>query len=196
MEDLYQTLGVTKTASPEEIKKAYRNLAFKYHPDRNPGDKTAEEKFKQINSAYSVLGDETKRHQYDTYGQTDESARADRQYYQGTGTYGNPFGSGAYYGRGPGGHTGDPFQDFFSDAFYDDDESRYAYTRTTRSTERPSKKQAWGMFFRSVAQSVMAMGAVLIFGRISFLVSLICGVAVFRGIGNAVRAIAYIVSAE
>ena len=71
MEDLYQTLGVSKTATAEEIKKAYRNLAFKYHPDRNPGDKTAEDKFKEINAAYSELGDETKRRQYDSYGSAD-----------------------------------------------------------------------------------------------------------------------------
>ena len=68
MEDLYEVLGVSKTASADDIKKAYRTLAFKYHPDRNAGDKVAEEKFKQINAAYSVLGDETKRHQYDLYG--------------------------------------------------------------------------------------------------------------------------------
>ena len=49
MEDLYATLGLTKSATADEIKKAYRNLAFKYHPDRNPGDASAEEKFKQIN---------------------------------------------------------------------------------------------------------------------------------------------------
>ena len=52
MDDLYSVLGVSKTATAEEIKKAYRNLAFKYHPDRNPGDKAAEEKFKQISAAY------------------------------------------------------------------------------------------------------------------------------------------------
>src|SRR5574344_2536881 len=76
MEDLYETLGVSKTATQEEIKKAYRNLAFKYHPDRNPGDKAAEEKFKQINSAYSVLGDETKRRQYDSYNSADDYQNA------------------------------------------------------------------------------------------------------------------------
>ena len=61
MDDLYSVLGVSKNASAEEIKKAYRNLAFKYHPDRNPNNKDAEDKFKQINNAYAVLGDETKR---------------------------------------------------------------------------------------------------------------------------------------
>jgi hypothetical protein len=70
MDDLYSVLGVTKSATDDEIKKAYRKLAFKYHPDRNPGDKAAEEKFKKINAAYEVLGDKSKRNQYDRYGST------------------------------------------------------------------------------------------------------------------------------
>ena len=68
MEDYYALLGVSKSASQDEIKKAYRNLAFKYHPDRNPGDKSAEEKFKKITEAYSVLSDSNKRAQYDAGG--------------------------------------------------------------------------------------------------------------------------------
>ncbi len=66
--DYYEVLGVTRTASQEEIKKAYRKLAFKYHPDRNPGDKTAEEKFKEAAEAYEVLRDPEKRRIYDLYG--------------------------------------------------------------------------------------------------------------------------------
>lgn len=66
--DYYEVLGVSRSASSEEIKKAYRKLAMKFHPDRNPGDKEAEDKFKQAAEAYEVLCDSSKRQIYDTYG--------------------------------------------------------------------------------------------------------------------------------
>ena len=66
--DYYEVLGIQKGASEDEIKKAYKKLARKYHPDMNPGDKEAEEKFKEVNEAYSVLSDERKRANYDRYG--------------------------------------------------------------------------------------------------------------------------------
>lgn len=69
--DYYKVLGVAKDASAEEIKKSFRKLAVKYHPDRNQGDKGAEEKFKQINEAYAVLSDPEKRKKYDTFGSAD-----------------------------------------------------------------------------------------------------------------------------
>jgi curved DNA-binding protein len=68
MDDYYKLLGVDKKASGEQIKKAYRKLALKYHPDRNKDNKDAEEKFKKISEAYAVLSDQEKRQQYDTYG--------------------------------------------------------------------------------------------------------------------------------
>ncbi len=73
--DYYKTLGITKSASADEIKKAYRKMALKYHPDRNKDNKEAEEKFKQANEAYAVLSDAEKRQQYDTYGSAGFSQR-------------------------------------------------------------------------------------------------------------------------
>src|SRR5215217_579790 len=66
--DYYEILGVGKGSSSDEIKKAYRKVAMQYHPDRNPGDKSAEEKFKEAAEAYEILSDQDKRAQYDRYG--------------------------------------------------------------------------------------------------------------------------------
>lgn len=74
-EDYYNILGIDKSASAADIKKAYRKLAMKYHPDKNKGDKTLEDKFKKISEAYAVLSDPEKRKQYDTYGSADFQQR-------------------------------------------------------------------------------------------------------------------------
>src|SRR5687768_5011751 len=83
--DYYSVLGVGKKASQDEIKKAYRKLAVKYHPDKNQGNKSAEEKFKEISEANEVLGDPEKRKQYDKLG-------ANWKQYQQAGPNQDPFG--------------------------------------------------------------------------------------------------------
>lgn len=104
--DYYEVLGLKKDASAEEIKKAYRKAAMKYHPDRNPGDKEAEEKFKEAGEAYEVLSDEGKRQRYDQYG----FAGVDPNF--GGGGSG-PYGAGGFNGFGDFGDLGDIFGEFF-----------------------------------------------------------------------------------
>ncbi len=93
--DYYEVLGVSKNASDDEIKKAYRKLAIKYHPDKNPGDKEAEEKFKEVSEAHEVLSDKQKRARYDQFGHAGVNGGA-----------GNPFGNG-----------GNPFGNFNGQSF-------------------------------------------------------------------------------
>ena len=110
--DYYETLGIAKTASADEIKRAYRKLAVKYHPDKNPGDKAAEEKFKEVSKAYEVLSDDKKRKQYDQFGP---------ELFERTGGQGY----GAPPGGGPGGFSSSNFnfsgfsdpRDIFSQVF-------------------------------------------------------------------------------
>ena len=74
--DYYKILGVSKDASQDDIKRAYRRYAKKYHPDLNPGDKEAERRFKEINEAYQVLGDEQKRKKYDAFGSSSKDRKS------------------------------------------------------------------------------------------------------------------------
>lgn len=102
MENYYEILNIPKNADAEKIKSSFRSLAKKYHPDRNPGDKLAEEKFKKINEAYSVLSDPEKRKRYDLGGFNDFSEYR-----------------GAYYGRsGQEAQGDDPFSTIFDEEFF------------------------------------------------------------------------------
>lgn len=110
--DYYQLLGVSRSATADEIKKAYRKLAMQYHPDKNPNNKKAEERFKEISEANEVLSDEQKRQSYDQFGHA--------------GAQGNPFGGAGGFGAGAGGFGGargggrsNDFNDIFGDVFGD-----------------------------------------------------------------------------
>jgi curved DNA-binding protein len=109
--DYYKALGVDKKATPDDIKKAFRKLAVKYHPDRNPNDKSAEDKFKEINEAYAVLSDPKKKDEYDTYG----SSGFHKQYSQEDIFRGFDFGN-AYKDMGAGGAE-DIFSRLFGGSF-------------------------------------------------------------------------------
>jgi molecular chaperone DnaJ len=103
--DYYDILGASKDASAEDLKKAYRKLAMKYHPDRNPDDKEAEQKFKELNEAYDVLKDEQRRAAYDRYGHA---------------AFENGMGGGGHPGAGPGGFDfASGFADIFDEMFGD-----------------------------------------------------------------------------
>lgn len=119
--DYYEVLGVDKSASADDIKKAYRKLAMKYHPDRNPGDKSAEEKFKEVGEAYEVLSDADKRSRYDSYG----FAGVDPNF--------NP-NAGGGFGGGFGG-AGFDFGDIFGDFFGGGASSRSASQNAPRRGE-------------------------------------------------------------
>lgn len=112
--DYYEVLGVSKSATEEEIKKAYRMLAKKYHPDANPGDKSAEEKFKEINEAYSILSDSEKRSAYDRFGHSGV----------------DPNSMGGFDTSGFDFDLGDIFSSFFGGGFG---------SRTSRSTVQPGE---------------------------------------------------------
>lgn len=181
MEDLYSVLGVERTATADQIKKAYRELAMKYHPDRNPGDAVAEEKFKKISSAYSVLGDETKRKQYDMYGSIDNSSNTTY-----SGNYqGSWQGSGGYY-------QGNPFEEWFKES--QKYNRQYEYETSKNNYEEPTKLKAFGKLLSSLVSIIL--GFFLL--RFSFILlpigPILCIMAIANGFSGALRAVKFILT--
>lgn len=178
MEDLYKILEVDRSATADQIKKAYRELAMKYHPDRNPGDAVAEEKFKKISAAYSVLGDESKRKQYDMYGSTDNSTYS-------SSTYNNGQGFGGYYQE-------NPFEEWFKEAKNYNWRSQYEYETSDKYYEKPTKKKAFSMLL----SSLLSLFAGLFLLRYSLLLlpigPILCITVIANGISGALRAIKFI----
>lgn len=129
--DYYEVLGVSKDADEDTLKKAYRKLAKKYHPDANPGDKEAEAKFKEASEAYSVLSDPQKRQQYDQFGHA--------AFEQGGGAgYGGGFGGFDFNGGDMGDIFGDIFGDFFGGGRRNSNNNGPAQGASVRLTDRKS----------------------------------------------------------
>lgn len=112
--DFYSILNVARNATADEIKKAYRKLAMKYHPDKNPGDKKAEEQFKEVSEAYETLSDPKKRDLYDQFGVAGANAG-----FAGAGAGFGGFGQGGFNQGGFSGADNESFQDVFGDIFGD-----------------------------------------------------------------------------
>ena len=141
--DYYNTLGVKRGASDDEIRQAYRKLARQYHPDRNPGDKQAEAKFKEVQEAYDILSDKTKRTQYDRFGEAG----------LGSGFQQAPGGPGGFqfqWGGGPGGYqqmdpnqAADLFRQFFGEGggTFSEDDILGRQARGRRSRARPTPQE-------------------------------------------------------
>lgn len=174
MEDLYAILGVSKKASIDEIKKQYRKLAQKYHPDLNPGDRAAEERFKSISAAYSILGDEKKRAEYDF--QRENLFQA-TNYAQSS--------------------SQDPFWEWFNQEAYSQryrGYTRYSWSNQSSSEQKNedshlSRSQAASLFLRGIVSLVLC----LFFFRFSFILlpfgPLLCLLGIVRGLSNIIRAV-------
>ena len=188
MSNYYEILGVSKNATADEIKKAYRTLAFKYHPDRNPGNAEAEEKFKQISAAYDVLGDEAKRRNYDLGGYSSENAYSNsstqqqyqRQYQY---TYSNPFGD-------------DNFWEWFNGA------QRRSYNQQTQNSygnysqynySRDEENQTKSSYFSNLVLKVLQTLVGMMFFRFSWFIipfgPIICIGVIVNGISGAIKSL-------
>lgn len=147
MESYYDVLGVPKTATADEIKKAYRSLAFKYHPDRNPGDKAAEEKFKKITVAYDTLSDPAKKRDYDLGGASYSSSASSSGNYSYRSSYsgGNPFGDGGSFGS------------WYDNEARDSGENRqYTYYYSNNQPPKNTKEYYKRKFWSSLGKTVIS----------------------------------------
>lgn len=180
MQDYYDILKVPRDADPEQIKKSFRKLALKYHPDRNPGNTAAEDQFKKINEAYSVLSDPDKKSRYDLGGYTTEEQQrrdyaeqsAQNAYGQYSWTYYGPFGFSDGDPSGRNGAYNRPDRDDFS-GFNDSYTRREAFQLLVRS-------------LLSMAAGVLLFRFSLLFGIFGIL---ICVSAIGKGFLNSLRAI-------
>jgi len=189
MKNLYEVLEVSKDASADEIKKAYRKLALKYHPDKNPGDKVAEDKFKEITAAYDVLGDEVKRSQYDQFGSTEDYAASNQGYNT---------------------QTQDPFWEWFSSQTnaYNNSQSNYTYYYSnsdtsnssqhyyTRKSKPTSRKAA---FSNLIINGLSTILGVFVLQAIWWLLPIgpIIGISVIvKGITGVIKSLGYLISPD
>ena len=183
MTDYYADLGVSKNATADEIKKAYRKLAFKYHTDQNPGDKVAEEKFKRITAAYDVLGDEEKRRQYDNGGAYQSEA-----YQQWTGTYQNTY-------QNPYGDFWTWFTNASSAQQKQEEQNPYEETGShyTRRTYRTYRRYTRGGYLNMlILKLLQAVVGVWFFVPSLWLFPIgpiICGSVIIGGVAGVIRAI-------
>lgn len=144
--DYYEVLGVSRDADEAQIKKAYRKLAKKYHPDTNAGDAAAEQKFKEVTEAYTVLSDKEKRKMYDQFGHAafDQTAGAgstgNTRYWQ---SYGGPGGYQEYHFEG--GNMDDMFRDIFGDIFHHGSAGQSG-TGNRRGTQGSASGSAYGSY--------------------------------------------------
>ncbi len=168
-DDLYSVLGVAKNASQDEIKKAYRKLAFKYHPDRNPNDPSAVENFKKVNEAYTILGDAEKRKQYDMFGSSQYQDQYQSQY-QGNGS--------SYQNAGY-----DPFEEFFRNAYNGDYRQSYTYTNFHTEHHKPNT-------LRYIIQTAGWFIGMSLFTGFFFLpLKILCFIGFISGITNIYRSL-------
>lgn len=143
--DFYSVLGVSRSASADEIKKAYRKIAMKVHPDKNPGNKKAEESFKEASEAYETLSDQKKRDMYDQFGFAGAN-----QGFAGAGA-GGPGGGFGGFSQGFGGAGGGDFQDIFGDIFGEAFSGRHGGARSTRKQRGADLRYTLNISFEEAA---------------------------------------------